>query len=139
MFRKSRDSVVIRTDSSHRGLYRFAIIIGITGAAYIYGVAFNELSEEQLVQLTAFWLLPIVFGIYGFVAEKLLRLKEQDDELTIARAALIWTNALPFVGIVLLLPFLIIRGKNAITIAFLATLLWALLLVVFFLVLFPLL
>lgn len=134
-----KEYAVARVDSHHRGVYLFAIFAGIAGAAYIYGIAFDDLGEEQLVQLSALWVLPVVFGIYGFVAEKLLRLKAQGDGLTIAKAALIWTNALPIAGIVLLLPFLFVKGKSALDIAFLATLFWALLLIVFFAVLFPLL
>ena len=139
MARPLRGAVVERAGSSQKGVYLLAIFAGLAGAAYIYGAAFDDLSEEQLVYLSALWVLPIVFGVYGFVAEKLLHLKEQDDDITIARAALIWTNALPFIGIVLLLPFLFVKGRSALIIAFLATLFWALLLVVFFAVLFPLL
>ena len=115
------------------------MIGGVALAAYIYGVRFDDLSEEQLVQVTALWALPVVFGLYGFVADKLLQLVEEGDDLSIARAALIWTSALPFIGIVLLLPFLFVRGRNALVIAFLATLFWAALLVGFFAVIFPLL
>ena len=124
---------------SHRGLYILAIVAGLAGVVYVYGFAFDDLSEEELVQLSAFWLLPLVFGIYGFVAEKLLRLMEQGDDLSIARAAWIWTSALPVIGIVLLLPFLFVKGRNPIVIALLASLFWAALLVGFFVLLFPLL
>lgn len=125
--------------SSNRFLYLLAIAAGILCALYIYGVVFDDLSEEELIQLSALWLLSIVFGVYGFVAEKLLQLMDEGDDLTISRAALIWTNAVPIIGIILMLPFLFIKGSNPIAIALLATVFWALLLAGFFAVIFPLL
>ncbi len=125
--------------ASYRGLYQAAIAGGVIGALYVYGVAFDELSEEQLIQLSALWLLPVVFGIYGFVAERLLQLQDEGDDLSIARAALMSTSALPVIGIVLLLPFLFVKHNNPIGLAFLATLVWAVLLFGFFAVIFPLL
>ena len=133
---------VIRRREAHdslRFLYLLAIAAGITGAIYIYGFVFDDLSEEELILLSALWVLPTVFGAYGFVAEKLLSLMDEGNDLSIARAALIWTNALPVIGIFLLLPFLFVKGSNSISIAFFATLFWALLLLGFLAVIFPLL
>jgi hypothetical protein len=125
--------------NSRRLLYLLAMAAGAAGALYVYGVAFDDLSEEQLVQLSALWLLPLVFGAYGFVAEKLLKLIDEGDDLSIARAALIWTNALPVIGIVLLLPFLFIKGSNPTAIALIGSLFWVVLLLGFLMVVFPLL
>lgn len=124
---------------SNRLLYVLAIAVGILGALYVYGVVFDDLSEEELIQLSALWLLPIVFGTYGFIAEKLLQLIDEGDELTIARAALIWNNAVPIIGAILILPFLFIKSRNPFVIALLATVFWILLLAGFFAVIFPLL
>ncbi|MEJ2610218.1 MAG: hypothetical protein P8179_09050 [Candidatus Thiodiazotropha sp.] len=128
-----------KSHSSNRFLYLLAITVGILYALYIYGIAFNDLSEDELVQLSALWVLSIVFGVYGFVAEKLLQLIDEGDDLTIFRATQIWTSTVPIIGVILMLPFLFIKGKNPLVIALLATLFWALLLAGFFAVIFPLL
>jgi len=126
-------------NSMNSPIYTLSIILGIGGAVYLYGVSFDRFSEEELVGFSPFWLLPIIFGLYGFVAEKLLALIEQGEATTIAAAAFIFSSALPFIGIILLLPFLLIKGSKSINIAFLATLFWGGILIVFFLFLFPLL
>lgn len=125
--------------SSRQSIFQLAIAVGVAGAGYIYGVAFDDLSEEQLVQLSAVWVLPVVFGVYGYVAERLLQLVDADDGVSLAQATLIWTRALPVIGAVLLLPFLFAKGRTAVSIAFWGTLFWALLLVGFFVWIFPLL
>jgi len=125
--------------STHHGLYQATIVTGIAVAVYIYGFAFDDLSEEKLVRLSALWVLPVVFGVYGFVAERILKLVDEGDAQSIAQATLIWTRALPIIGAVLLLPFLFVKGSSSIGIALRASLFWAVLLVGFFALIFPLL
>ena len=120
-------------------IFRLSIIFGIGIAVYIYGFFFDQLSEEQLVGLSPLWLLPIIFGAYGFIAESLLALIEKGEAKTIGAAAFIFLRTLPIVGIILMLPFLVVRGDSAITIAFLSALFWGVLLILFFQLLFPLL
>lgn len=125
--------------SSHHGIYQSSILAGIAVAVYTYGFAFDDLGEEELVRLSALWVLPIVFGIYGFVAERILELVDKGDNQSIAQATLIWTAALPIIGAVLLLPFLFVKGSSSISIALRASLFWAVLMVGFFVLIFPLL
>jgi len=124
---------------SNPGLFQLAIAIGLAVAVYIYGFAFDTLSEEQLVWLSAAWVLPIVFGAYGHVAEHLLRTADAGEGISVAQAALVWARALPIIGALLLLPLLFLKHGTAIGIALRGTLFWALLLLAFLVGIFPLL
>jgi hypothetical protein len=128
-----------RNPKRRNPLFTVAILIGVGLAVYVYLFSFDEFSETELIELTPFWLLPIVFGLYGFTAEAVLNMLDRGEATTVAAAALIFSNAIPLIGIVLLSPLLLIRGSSAVSIAAGATLVWTALLVAFFALVFPLL
>ena len=51
-------------------IYQIAIIAGITLAVFLYGFAFDNFSETELVRLAYLWLPLIFFGLAGYIFHK---------------------------------------------------------------------
>ncbi len=131
-------TAVVREPTLYGAVYTFLIITGVVLACYIYLIKFDRLKETELVALTPAWIFPLVFGIYGFVAQKLIRLVQAGRAETIGQAVKVWTIALGWFGLLLLLPFLPLKNwRNSLLTAFVASLFWGVLLVVFFTAIFP--
>lgn len=126
-----------------RAVYTLFIVLSVGLAFYLYVVAFDRLSETMLVTLSPMWVLPLVFGLYGFVSQHLILLIRQGKAHTVAEAARVWTaplGAYAFAALALLLPFLLLqKWRYSLPVAVLATLFWAVLLVLFFAAIFPML
>lgn len=122
--------------------YAISITIGVLIAGYIYLIAFDEFSETRLVQITPVWFFPIVFGYYGFVAQ---RMAAKLPESGFDRVA----NLLFFIiretqgsvgklfGLVVHAPFIIVKSKRPMLVAFGGAAIWAVMLFVFFTFIFP--
>lgn len=52
--------------------YVFSLSIGIAVFVYFYIVVFNDISQEQLMKVVPFWLLPAVFGLYGIIGQRMI-------------------------------------------------------------------
>jgi hypothetical protein len=119
-------------------VYNLAILIALTLIIYIYGIAFDDFSETELIQATLLWYLPFVFGIYGRTATKLhyarnrgLSIKKQ---LYLSSLIVRYTG---IVGVTFFFPFLVCRQGPPIKIALVGSAIWLVLLELFFLVLWP--
>ena len=119
--------------------YIAGIVVGLGIAAYIYLVAFDSLSETTLVSLTSVWVFPLVFGIYGFLAEKFVKMIDAGRADSLRTATLVWTRVTGFLGLILLLPFLFTKSRSPLLVAIVGSLFWAVLLFIFFQVVFPML
>ncbi len=97
----------------------------------------DDLSETTLVRLTSVWFFPLVFGSYGLVAEKLLQMIDEKKADSLAGAAAVYTRALGLLGWIPLFPFLFLKGKSSVSVAFWGALVWAVLLTIFFEGIFP--
>lgn len=124
---------------SLKPLYLMALFAGLAFAVYLYGVAFDELSESELVTLSPAWVILLVFGVTGLAADsaaKRVAAGEAEDLAEGLRAAL---QHAPIVR-VFLLPLLIFNAAKATPSAFLVAIyvagVWALLLYFFFVVIF---
>ncbi|MFE2266659.1 hypothetical protein [Streptomyces griseosporeus] len=108
----------------------------MTAAGLIYLVSFDEFSEEELVTVTPLWFFPVVFGLYGLVSQRLLRRVADghgtDGRLTRATVRL----AGPVAGL-MLLPFLAVKWRSSLLVSLVAAAVWALLLWLFFALVFP--
>lgn len=123
-----------------RVLYWMAILFSVGFAVYLYFVAFDDLSEERLIALSGVWIYPLVFGVYGLIAQTLLRLIDEDKADNIWAAAVVWAHMFGLVGVVLLLPFALLKGsRNSLVIAVLGSAFWVALLAIFFAAIFPML
>lgn len=58
---------------SKQRIFNGAILIGGLIALYIFGYRFEQLSETELVHLSPLWLSPIIFGLYGRAAVRLMQ------------------------------------------------------------------
>ncbi|NCC26017.1 MAG: hypothetical protein EOM25_12620, partial [Deltaproteobacteria bacterium] len=58
-----------------RLLYILALAIGIVDFITLYYFEFDRRSETELVRLSFFWAVPIVFGLAGLTAEFFSRSK----------------------------------------------------------------
>lgn len=54
----------------HGGLWNFCIGGGVAIAVFLYVAFFDKFSETELVEISAFWVAPIAFGIAGKLAER---------------------------------------------------------------------
>lgn len=122
-----------------KALFGACIAAGFAIAFVIYFILFDDLDETTLVRLTPAWVFPLAFGIYGFVAEKLKRLLAAGRADSLSGAVRIWASATGFVGLILLFPFLFVKTKSSLVVSLVASLFWAVLLVIFFEAIFPLL
>lgn len=126
----------------HNGIYSTALIIGIGIAVYIYVFNFDSFSESELVGLTALWVFPIAFGYYGFMAQWLQdKLKDSEHE-NVAKLMSYEIHRLPSFFIrpifgFLHLPLLIVNNNKPMVSALVGSVMWVILLVGFFVVIFP--
>jgi hypothetical protein len=120
-------------------VYKASIAAGAGVAVFLYGVIFDDLSETTLVRLTPTWFFPLVFGFYGLLAEKLFRLIREGKADNLAAAVSLWTRAIGVSSLIPLFPFLFLKGKNSVTVAFWGAAVWAVLLSMFFELIFPML
>jgi len=127
-----------------RAIYPALILIGTILVIYIYLIAFDRFSETTLVQITPLWFFPIVFGGFGYTAEKMLGLIAVGQATSIADAYKKWIQSFiavnPLIGFIVaifLFPFTMFNTKNSILIAFLGSAVWGILLLIFFNGIFP--
>lgn len=126
----------------YRRIYIASIAVGVLLPAYLYLVAFDSFSETALVHLTPAWMFPLVFGYYGFVAQRLTRklptsrfenvadllfslIKETHGTLGKAFALLVYA------------PFIVVKSRRPVLVALGGAAIWALILLVFFSFIFP--
>ena len=119
-------------------VYNLAILIALTLIIYIYGIAFDDFSESELIQATLLWYLPLVFGIYGRTATKLHYARNRG----ITMKKQLYTSSLlvrytGIVGVTFFFPFLVCRKGPPVKIALVGSAIWLILLEVFFLILWP--
>ncbi|GHF50529.1 hypothetical protein GCM10018783_18920 [Streptomyces griseosporeus] len=117
-------------------LYVIALLIGVTAAGFIYLVSFDEFSEEELVTVTPLWFFPVVFGLYGLVSQRLLR-RAADGHGTDGRLTRATVRVAGPVAGLMLLPFLAVKWRSSLMVSLVAAVVWALLLWLFFAVVFP--
>ncbi len=118
-------------------LYMTALIAGVLGAACIYLVMFNELDESELVTITPLWFFPIVFGLYGFVSQRLLRRISAGHAQTLSQAARMSIEVAGYWALPALFPFLVLRWRSSLLVSLAAAVFWAVLLWFFFAAVFP--
>ncbi len=66
--------------------YELIILAGFFGAVYLYGVAFNDFSETELVRLSYLWIAALVFGTHGLIASELNEIVASGQAATIGEA-----------------------------------------------------
>jgi hypothetical protein len=124
-------------------VYAGSLVLGLSIAAYIYLLNFEELSETTLVQLTPVWFFFIVLGYYGLVAERMLVRKEASRSEAVADTLfeMIKATAPGPVGKLFAafihLPFAIVKSRKSWVVAVVGALVWAVALAIFFEVIFP--
>jgi hypothetical protein len=130
-----------RNKKKHSSLYSTCIIIGVCIAIYIYVFNFDNYSETLLVQLTILWLIPIVFGYYGFIAqwmhlnfEKRQFIKPIDLLKSVSKKLPVFVIR-PLFNMVHFPLFII--NKSPLFIAISGSLIWCIWLLIFFVVIFP--
>ncbi|MER5473809.1 hypothetical protein ABZX90_09610 [Streptomyces sp. NPDC002935] len=118
-------------------LYVTALIAGVLGAACVYLVMFNDLDESELVTITPLWFFPIVFGLYGFVSQRLLRRISAGHAGTLNQAARMSIDVAGFWALPAFFPFLVLRWRSSLLVSLAAAVFWAVLLWFFFAAVFP--
>ena len=119
-------------------VYSSSIVIALALIGYIYGYAFDELSETELLQATLFWYLPLVFGIYGRTATKIKQSMDRgvslQEQLATASLLVRFTGAL---GLVFFFPFFFVSKGSSLKVAIVGTVVWSVLLEIFFVGIWP--
>lgn len=118
-------------------LYTTLIVIALAIVVYVYGIAFDSFSETVLVQITPLWFFFLIFGIYGFVAEKINKNISSGKSETVSKATSSVINAIPLIGPIFMFPLYFVKGKNSLVVALIGSLIWGVLLFVFFQFVFP--
>ena len=118
--------------------YNFSIVIAVTLIGYIYGYAFDDCSETELLQATLFWYLPLVFGIYGRTATKIKQSMDRGVSLQkqLAKASLI-VRFTGLLGVVFFFPFFFVWKGSSLKVAVVGTVVWLVLLEIFFVGIWP--
>ena len=125
-------------------LYYYPLVFGLAIVFYIYLFNFDSYSETTLVRLTPFWFIPIVFGYYGLVSQRMSAKIRGTSYNTIADLLLaeILTSTNPLTKPLSLLvhaPFIAVKSRNPLIVVFGASMIWLVLLLVFFEAIFPML
>ncbi|MFE7382035.1 hypothetical protein ACFU9F_16870 [Streptomyces zhihengii] len=115
-------------------LYAVALAGGLLGAGYLYAVAFDDFSESDLMAATAWWFLPVVFGLHGLVSRRLLRRAGAGRPATAGGLPDRGTGPL---AALLLFPPLVLRWRRSLPVSLAAVAFWGLLLWIFLTVVFP--
>jgi len=133
-------------------LYYAGIAVGLGLLIYFYVFNFDNMSETKLVNSVLYWYVPFVFGIYGLTALRVKKKMPADQANVLSYSfsgkdsALLLTMVLVLVlsGLIGFVLFIIpvamfkVHSKNFdISVAIIGTLLWLLLLWLFFKMLWP--
>ncbi|MGW5640820.1 hypothetical protein [Streptomyces sp. NPDC003832] len=118
-------------------LYLAALIGGIGAAGLIYVVMFDEFSESELVTVTPLWFFPVVFGLYGFISQRLLRRIATGRARSLSDAARLSVDVAGHWAALFLFPFLVLKWRSSLLVSLAAAGFWAVLLWLFFAVVFP--
>lgn len=118
-------------------LYVTSLIAGVLGAVCVYLVMFDELDEAELVTLTPLWFFPTVFGLYGFVSQRLLRRVSAGHAETLSQAARMSIDVAGFWVLPAIFPFLLLKWRSSLLVSLAAAVFWAVLLWFFFTAVFP--
>jgi hypothetical protein len=135
-------SPLTTNERTFRSIYIAAIVIGLAIPAYIYLAAFDSLSETEMVELTPVWMFPLVFGYYGFVAQRMSRQLPASHFETVADLLFsIIKETQGSIGKALALlvhaPFIVIKSRKPMLVALGGAAIWAVILWVFFNLVFP--
>ncbi len=132
-------------------VYQLCILIGIGIFVYFYFFNFDNMSETQLVNAVLYWYTPIAFGLYGLIAfrikkripgtEKSVLMYMFSGKDPVILILLILLGISGLIGLlVLLIPLLLFNVKKTsydLSVAFVGAVILLLLLLAFFLVLWP--
>ncbi|MDT0572222.1 hypothetical protein RM704_33015 [Streptomyces sp. DSM 3412] len=118
-------------------LYVTTLIGGLLTAGLVYLVMFDEFSESELVSITPLWFFPVVFGLYGFASQRLLRHIATGRARTLGEAARVSIDVAGYWAALVLFPFLVLKWRGSLLVSLAAALFWAVLLWLFFALLFP--
>jgi len=118
-------------------LYVSALVVGVLGAVCVYLVMFDELDESELVTITPLWFFPIVFGLYGFVSQRLLRRIAAGHAETLSQAARLSIDVAGYWALPAIFPFLVLKWRSSLLVSLAAAVFWAVLLWFFFTAVFP--
>lgn len=131
---------------SLKGLYQIMIAAGLLMAATLYLFMFNRFSETELVTLSPIWFLLTIFGTGGLFTEKAVRLildKESPDFPSAIKksAGSLSPIVQVFVFLIFLVPFFVFgltkKFSSPLIITSLMTLVWAAVLYLFLMGIFP--
>jgi len=123
-------------------LFLAALLTALGLAVYLYLIEFDNLSEVRLVTLSPLWVILLAFGLSGLLAEKAAALVADGDAADMVEGMHRVGTVSPLIYFVFLgLPRLIANParltSSPLGIAGITALCWAVLLYVFFLVLWP--
>ncbi len=127
-------------------LYELLFLAGLFAAVYLYGFAFDDFSETELVRLSYVWIGAIVFGAHGLIAWELREIMaagqaETPQEALRVRSKTEGRSLLSKLSSSMLWSFLGVRalfgGRRPVLLAVAATLIWLAGLAFFFEAIFP--
>ncbi len=114
--------------------YKLSIAAGMLLAIYLYLFAFNDFSEEELVMLSFVWVLALHFGSVGLYGEKAVKLVLKGEVNTFQEGlqkASIFLRPIPY------MLYRFTKLSSPLWLSYLTALVWAILLVLFFVGIFP--
>ena len=126
----------------HNGIYSIALILGIIVAVYVYVFNFEDFSETELITITPVWIFPLVFGYYGFIAQWLQTKLKNSEHENVAKLMYSVSRKLSPIFLrpifnLLHLPLFIVNNNKPMVSALVGSAMWVILLVVFFVLIFP--
>lgn len=124
---------------SYSKLYSICISIGLAIFFYIYIYDFNSFSETKLIRITPVWMFPLIFGIYGFMAQSLFSPRDSkyhDVSELLMKKSDFNKFFLPFFPI-LFMPFFFIKSREPLKVALIGSVIWLGFMVFFFEAIFP--
>jgi hypothetical protein len=115
-----------------------ALVAGVLGAVVcVCLIVVDELDESELIMVTRLWFFPIVFGLYGFVSQRLLRRIFAGHTEALSQAARMSMDVAGFWALPELFPFLVLRWRSSLLVSLDGAVFRAVLLWFFFAAVFP--
>ena len=129
-------SKMTKATSQDTKLYTLSFILSLSLAIYLYFIAFDDLSEFQLIQWSYLWLSLLIFSWYGHKATKIKQSVNQMNQLKKELQGLVYIRQMiGTLALIIFFPLFKYEKWSSFQIALSGSLVWLVFLEVFYLTL----
>lgn len=116
--------------------YSAFIMLAVILAVDIYFIEFDSYKESTLMYLTPVWIFFLLFGIFGLILQKQLKICKGKDGIDFSTGMGYWVSKQGYFGRLFLFPYKHLKFKSLFLMAFLGALIWTFCVFLFIAILF---